>query len=444
MRNQKGGIKIGAIFTIFILIVVLIIAFNTFKKNYFNDFNKATTNQEAETYFSRDSEVKYSKSNSYRIENVEFNDAAFYKEIEVEPNTPYKISCMVKTLDIVCEEEGVDGGVVIGLLDTTEYSEGITGTNDWQYVEYMFNSRNRETVKISFRLGGNQNNCTGTAWFSDFKVEQGTHNTDYEWNIGCFIINQIDVSIEGKHYKYNINTEDVQNVKLNLERFKADCYEFSEKRMNVNYEVIQVEEPVTTISYSNEHGYYLAFNDVKDLVYETAKQKEFDHIFVVCRMEDEEGKSTIPIIDNWIGLGGMDMYGIGYSLIRINKLSNDYTYKFGITNQAPEEVYLHEFCHTLERNLVERGYEIPALHDYEKYGYTDVSVEGLNEWYEDYMSKKVYDKATGKYIGLDEYVYNTQPPNSSNFTYPIELDFIKEPQNIFEEILTIKDALAKK
>ena len=68
----------------------------------------------------------------------EFNDATIYKEIEVEPNTPYKISCMAKTKDVICEKKNEDGGVVIGLLDTTEYSEPITGTKDWQKIEKVF------------------------------------------------------------------------------------------------------------------------------------------------------------------------------------------------------------------------------------------------------------------------------------------------------------------
>lgn len=444
MKNQKGGIKVGTIIIIAILMIIIIICYNIFKTNYFNGFVKAIVNAGNETEFSRDSKVKFSKNRSYKIENIEYNDSMFYKEIEVEPNTPYRISCMVKTENVQCELENVDGGVVIGLLDTTEYSSPITGTNDWKYVEYMFNSKDRDKVKISFRLGGNGNNCIGTAWFSDFKLEKGTKSTDANWNLGCFIINELNVNIEGKQYNFKINTQDYENVKLNLARFKDDCYNFTGKTMNINYEIIDVNEPATTISYSEEHGYYLSYMDVKDLIYETVKQKEYDHIFVVSRMENEEGTLTIPIKDNWIGLGSMDMYGIGYSLVRINKNSNTQTYKYGITNQAPEEVYIHEFCHTLERNNKEYGYATPALHDYEKYGYTEIAVDGLTEWYKDYMSKNILDESTGSYIGLNKEIYYSKPANSSNFKYPLEVDFNKEPQNIIEDIISAINVLTKK
>ena len=208
--------------------------------------------------------------------------------------------------------------------------------------------------------------------------------------------------------------------------------------------MIEIDKPVTRASYSEEHGYYFDYSDVKDLVYKTAVQKNFDHIIVVARMENDAGTLTIPIKDNWIGLGSMDMYGIGYSLVRINKNANVYSYKYGITNQAPEEVYVHEFLHTLERNIIERGYNIPALHDYEKYGYTVKPIEGLNQWYKDYMRKEILDKNTNTYVGLYDEAYSTQPANSNNFNYPVDIEFNKEPQNLFEDILTVFDAIKQK
>lgn len=445
MKSQKGAIKISTIILIIILMCILVFSFKTYKKNYFNGFEKAVTTQTANTIFMRDSNIKYSENNdSYKIENIDFNDSLFYKEIEVEPNTPYKLSCMIKTENVKKEVLTEDGGVSIGILGTTESTNPIEGTSDWQLVEFMFKSNNREKVEICFRLGGNQNNCTGAAWFSDFKLEKGTNTVDSEWNIGCFIINTIDVNIEGKQYTFNTNLEDKENIRLNLSRFQDDCYEYSNGKMTANCDIIEVEEPITTISFSEEHGYYLSYIDVKNAIYNKVKQNEYDHVFVVCRMENEEGTVSIPINNNWIGLGGMDIYGIGYSQIRINQNSNKHTYRYGITNQAPEEVFLHEFLHTLERNLIENNYEIPELHDNEKYGYNEEAIDGLMDWYKDYMREEILDENTGKYIGLDEICYTLKPVNSKNFKYAIELEFNKEPENIFEEILTVLDAFKKK
>ena len=129
----------------------------------------------------------------------------------------------------------------------------------------------------------------------------------------------------------------------------------------------------------------------------------------------------------------MDYNGVGYSNIRLpnNTASYIYTYNSNI-NTFPEEVFIHEFLHTLERILKEQGYEIPALHDYKKYGYEDERLIGQKKWYGDYMTCNI-NSEKGK-IGLDEVVYSQKPPAESDFKYSIEKEFNKEPQNIIEEI----------
>lgn len=131
----------------------------------------------------------------------------------------------------------------------------------------------------------------------------------------------------------------------------------------------------------------------------------------------------------------MDLYGIGFSNIRMANSNNDYTYKYDYRiNTFPEEVYIHEFLHTLERTLNEYNYEVPALHDYKKYGYEEKRLIGLKEWYKDYMNSEILDKGTNQYVGLNEIVYTLKPAHNSDFDFAVELDFNKEPKNILQEI----------
>ena len=65
----------------------------------------------------------------------------------------------------------------------------------------------------------------------------------------------------------------------------------------------------------------------------------------------------------------MDYYGIGFSNIRLPNDSRSYIYKYNSSiNQFPEEVFLHEFLHSLERTAKEYGYNRPELHSYQQYG----------------------------------------------------------------------------
>ena len=129
----------------------------------------------------------------------------------------------------------------------------------------------------------------------------------------------------------------------------------------------------------------------------------------------------------------MDYYGIGYSNIRLPNSSKSYMYKYDSRiNTFPEEVFLHEFLHSLERTAEEYGYKIPALHDYEKYGYKDQNLTGLRDWYKDYMNKNI--KTSNGYIGLPQEVYSLKPAKNLNFKYSYVIDEFHEPQNVIEQI----------
>ena len=134
----------------------------------------------------------------------------------------------------------------------------------------------------------------------------------------------------------------------------------------------------------------------------------------------------------------MDLYGIGFSNVRMSNLKNDYTHQYNYrANTFPEEVFLHEFLHTLERNLIDSGYEIPALHDSSEYGYKEDALMGLKKWYEDYMNCEIYEKESDTYVGLKEITYTLTPPHESEFKFSVELNFNKEPQNIFEDMKSL-------
>lgn len=140
----------------------------------------------------------------------------------------------------------------------------------------------------------------------------------------------------------------------------------------------------------------------------------------------------------------MDYYGIGFSNIRLPNDEKSYMYKYNTSiNLFPEEVFLHEFLHSLERTAKEYKYEIPELHDYQKYGYENERLIGQKKWYQDYMNKNI-NTTNGK-IGLPEEIYTLKPAKNSNFenSYKIKNPF-EEPQNFVEEIQEIIRKISEK
>ena len=436
-KKNRAFIWALRILVLAVLFFVLKYAFSVYKRHDFNGFSKAEQLQ-YHSEFIRDNQVKYSKTDSYCISSEDFNDAMIAKELKVTPKTPYKVTCMVKTQNVIPEKEPSESGAQICISDTTEKSRSIVGTSDWQLLTFEFDSENRTEVEIGFRLGGYTDNCKGKVWFSDFKVESGQRDGDTQWNVACFIFENINANIEidgvSKQVKVGMNYNDIENVKQNMQRFATSIKQLSANQITINYHIYDVATPVQSLSFDTTNGYYIDSADIQNLIDPTIKENQFDHIFAVVKFGDSYGSDIIPVND-WIGLGGTEYYGIGFSNIRLPSNDENYINKYDSrVNVFPEEVYVHEFLHTLERNLKEYGYVFPELHDNEKYGYTNQPLIGLRDWYKDYMRCNVIDNTNQTKVGLDPIVYTLKPVNDNNFKYPTEVIYSSEPKNIFEEI----------
>ena len=63
----------------------------------------------------------------------------------------------------------------------------------------------------------------------------------------------------------------------------------------------------------------------------------------------------------------MDLNGIGYSNIRLPNSKSSYIYTYdSYINTFPEEVFIHEFLHSLERILKENKVKYKIIEDYEE------------------------------------------------------------------------------
>lgn len=431
---NRENMKIRNIISNIIALIILVITIFIYRQYDFNFFVKGIQ-ETGKTTFSRDSKIKTTKSRSYKIENKTSNDAMFYKEISVTPNTPYKVTCKIKTENVQSKKSKNLAGAQICLTKTEEHSAVLTGDNDWTLVEFMFNSKNNDKVEIGFRLGGNFAEASGTAWFSDITLEKGVEDDDNTWNFGCFLINNAYVTINDREIKVSLSKDEKATITRDLIRLKNSIKEMSNNQININYEIIEINEVLDTLSYDETNGYYISEADIYKFIASDVLEKQFDHIFVCTNLPLESELTNNDNIAEWIGLGNMMFLGKGFSNIRITPLE----YQYSSQNTFPEEVFIHEFLHTLERNAEEYGYERPALHDYKEYGYEDNRYDGQRKWYIDYMNQNI--KSNGKYIGLPSKIYTLKPVNESNFEYSYKLDSLDEPHNIIEEIKSIMEKI---
>ena len=299
----------------------------------------------------------------------------------------------------------------------------------------MFNSKQNDELDIGFMLGGDSNsgNVKGTAWFSDLKIEEGSLDADNNWNFVCFVFKNTNVNLLDMNYKYSMTEDDIEQINDCMERFKNSCYEMSNHQMTVSYKIIEIDEPITQLSYDESKGYYIDTKDVSKQIDKYLAEENFDHIYVCARLNDED--SCIPN-KNWIGLGSMEYKGIGFSDIRMPTMKNSTQYVYNKkTNTFPEEVFIHEFLHTLEKNAKKYGFDVPALHDNEEYGYAKGETNGLYDWYKAYMTQSIGENN----LGLDKSIYNLKPLDDSNFINAKELNEFEDVKNIIERLkLVIK------
>ena len=292
--------KVINIITWMILLILLFIAFNFYQTNNFNDFLRSESNLHT-SQFKRDKNIKYSKANSYKIVSNTVNDATFYKNIKVKKDTPYKVTCMVKTENVVPENDISGIGAQISIIGTTEKSVAITGTNDWQKIEMIFNSKSREEVDIGFRLGGYLGKCTGTAWFSDFTLEEGSTTKSNNWKFACFIFEKTDVIVDGKEVKLSMTDDDISDITNTIKRFETTTKQLSQNKMTADCDIYNIKKAINKLTYDEEFGYYVSAEDVEDSIKNIIEQNDYDHIFIIIRLGNEEYANDIQIND-WIGL----------------------------------------------------------------------------------------------------------------------------------------------
>ena len=352
-----------------------------------------------------------------------------FREIEVEPNRAYKVSCLIKTENVKNKEDDPTAGAQIILKDTEEHSVVLSGTNDWTKVEFCFSSKNKTKVEIGFRLGGNTGKVKGKAWFDEIVFEEGDEINDNHWNMLVCMLDEIDIKTDDIETSSKLTDEDYINISDVLENFKTSASDLSYGKLKVDYDVVEISSPIKTLTYDSNFGYYLSEKDVYTEILDNFLKEDYDYVFVCFRLDNN-------LVSNWIGLGNMEFLGKGFSNIRIT----DSQYSGSSRNKFKEETFLHEFLHTLERNSDEYAYERADLHSNEYFGYFSDYYYGLRDWYKDYMNKNI-DAREGNFIGLEKEIFYSTPAQMSDFENSKVMKEYEEPDTAIKYLKSLKDQL---
>ncbi len=283
MEQRTKANKITYFIFLVILLILLYFAYQQYQKNNFNNFVRSESNVYT-SHFTRDKEMKYNNQTSYKIETPEYNDAMFYKKVQVKKNQPYKVTCMVKTNQVEAKEEQSGVGAQISIEGTTERSIAINGTQDWQKIELIFNSKGREEINIGFRLGGYLGEAKGEAWFADFTIEEGMAENNNNWRFGCFIFKTTDVTINQKQIKLSVTQNDIRDINNTIHLFESSCRNLSNGKMIADCDIYEINTPLSQLSFDNQYGYFVSAEDIEEQIKDTIATNNYDHIFAIVRL----------------------------------------------------------------------------------------------------------------------------------------------------------------
>ena len=283
MEQRRKTNKITYFIFLVILLILLYFAYQQYQKNNFNNFVRSESNVYT-SHFTRDKEMKYNNQTSYKIETPEYNDAMFYKKVQVKKNQPYKVTCMVKTNQVEAKEEQSGVGAQISIEGTTERSIAINGTQDWQKIELIFNSKGREEINIGFRLGGYLGEAKGKAWFADFTIEEGMAENNNNWKFACFIFKTTNVTINQKQIRLSVTQNDIRDINNTIHLFESSCRNLSNGKMTADCDIYEINTPLSQLSYDNQYGYFVSAEDIEKQIKDTIATNNYDHIFAIVRL----------------------------------------------------------------------------------------------------------------------------------------------------------------
>ena len=110
-----------------------------------------------------------------RIDN-HAGDHSFVRQLVGKPNTHYRLSGYIKTLNVEPVKKGVKEGACLLVGFTAEVRGGKTTpihkTQSWTKVSVDFTTTSKTEIRVGASLGSYNAYVTGTAWFSDLTLTE--------------------------------------------------------------------------------------------------------------------------------------------------------------------------------------------------------------------------------------------------------------------------------
>ncbi len=357
----------------------------------------------------------YSDSDySIKIVNTDYNMSYVEKTFKVKKNTRYRASVMAKCSGYQLDKNFLtDSGAAIGAPKGASGVQKYNSTT-WRRIYYEFESGNNTEYTVALYNGLWNSYCKGTAWFSDFRLEEYSAKPTNQWNVLTVVFKNVKAPVEmdGKKFTYTdtLNDDDVKFLTDTLNRLYTSVPLLSGNKWGFNsIDVVSSNAVINELKKYGENGYCLDSDS-------GCVSRELDRILEEA--EKESGKTYNQIIavaplsgvaGDWWGLGGGKKYnGISFCQVQ-HKSGNDFSKWYKNFHEA---IFVHEMLHCvndisdiIDPDRTELLHSNVDVYGEKYYNVVQSGWDNWGAWLSDYMRSAT---PSGKGIVPESYnVYNS-------------------------------------
>lgn len=325
-----------------------------------------------------------SSGSSIKITNSSYNYSYVSKTLDVKKNTHYRASVMAKCSGYELEAgRNCDSGASIGRPDISIASIQKYNGTKWKRLYFEFDSGSSTEYTVSLFNGLYGNDCKGTVWYSDFRLEEYTGKPSNKWNLLVLIYKNVKAPVEmnGKHYTYqnSYSSKDIKNIRNAMEKAYSSVATLSDGLWGINSMDFVTSKSTLTKLYHVKNDDGEDTNNINP-AYNESVSRELDSLIDKAYKESGKVYNQIVIIApltgvvNWAGLNGPRYNGTPYFQVDVTP---------GCKFDSPdfknfhEGVFVHEFTHSAEGiSRYDLGHETAFLDDMQKNSGLYQNVEG--------------------------------------------------------------------
>ena len=218
------------------------------------------------------------------------------------------------------------------------------------------------------------------------------------WKPLLLVYRELDVRLpvdsRKRRFHHVASEQEVADALDSFAGFPQLVSELTRGKAGIEYEIVRPDHALTSLTRESSSRFWPSPYDIRSDLDEFAPLGKYDSIFVFWPQRDLKNETGVPC----------DAWGLA---IGASKWTNGATYaaianapSFAWTNEAPGEVWLHEWLHGVCAHFAQRGHVMPErdADGGELHGYVRSPTAGWTDYYRDLMSGNVLEG--GKRFGI--------------------------------------------